>query len=120
MTAKSPIPPRIAKQMEQLQADWKNSLSLIEGLKTDLAAAQVTIIELKASLEKEQKATAQEKTYKDMYSKSSEAYKAELEQLHGLIDALPGALTRKTECEDYPYKRDNTAMTRLASWMAIR
>ena len=47
---------------------------------------------------------------------------AELDQMHCLLDALPGALPRKSvpAGEAEWCARNNTAMTRLASWLAFR
>lgn len=88
---------------------------------TLLKQANAEIAELKVSLEKVTKERDNEKSYKDHYDKEKTELSNELEQLHGLLDAIEGAAPRKTigknswggECEF-----DNKAMTRFASWLA--
>ena len=81
-----------------------------------------SIVLLKAEHEK---AIATRQVSVDCQIKRATEAETELEQLHGLLDALPNALPRKTPCDPcqssgYHDHRVNSAMTRLASWLALR
>lgn len=70
-----------------------------------------------ADLEKKLK---QETESKDRYSKAQDVAEAQIEQIHALLDVLPGAAGRKTENEESYYRKDINVMTRLASYLAAR
>lgn len=88
---------------------------------TLLKLANAEISTLKSVIEKTTKERDSEKSCKERYDKEKTELSQELEQLHGLLDAMEGAAPRKTvgknswggECEI-----ENKAMTRLASWLA--
>ena len=63
-------------------------------------------------IELEKKLTASESA-KDSYRTSSNAYNQELNQLHEVLDALPGSIPKRAE-ESY---QDRSVLTRLAAWL---
>ncbi len=87
----------------------------------ELHDANTKVRELTAALDK---AIAEKKTAETngTYNREQKAIvDAEIEQLHAVLDALPGAIGRETPTGDNSWeKRKNAAMTRLASWLAIR
>ena len=87
---------------------------------TLLKQAKARIEELERELATSVKQTANEKSMKEMYSKQKDEAVEELDQLHGLLDALPGCLPRKSDAENSWERKDYAAMTRLASWLAVR
>lgn len=90
--------------------------STITQLKQVLERAKT----LEAENAKLVKDLANEKSTKDTWYKRSEDYKTEIEQIHALLDALPGAAARKTTGENSWDQKDLTAMTRLAAYLANR
>lgn len=97
--------PRAHQDLRDLLTENNELKSRIEALTEDL--------------EKEKVQHGYTNTNKQEYHRRSNAFGEELDQLHGLLDALPGALPRETPVGEYS-KRQNLAMTRLASWLAIR
>ena len=83
------------------------------ALSTQLKAAQACITALEKKLSSE---TASKDTF---YRQMNDA-KAELEQVHALLDVLPGAAKRKTEAEESWQRQDIALMTRLAAYLAAR
>lgn len=81
------------------------------AISTQLKQAQARIAELEKSL-------ATEKQYKEWASNGQKKSDEELDQVHSFFDALPGALPRKSDGE-YGSK-PNSAMTRLAAWLATK
>lgn len=80
---------------------------------TQIKALQTQV----ADLEKKLKQSEEMKLH---YSKKSEESEAQIEQVHALLDVLPGAAGRKTEHEESYYRKDINIMTRLASYLAAR
>lgn len=80
------------------------------AISTQLKAANAQI----AELEKKLKA---ETSYKDVHYQERGKLESELEQLHSFFDSLPGSIPREIEGS---YGRKNSAMTRLAAWLATR
>ena len=83
------------------------------ALTTQLKNAQIEIESLKKKLENETQ-------YKDTYNKGKAEAEAEIEQVHALLDVLPGAAGRKTEHEEAYHRKDIKMVTRLASYLAHR
>lgn len=75
---------------------------------------------LTAQVAELEKKLAQEKASKDGQSQARQEKEAEIEQVHALLDALPGAAGRKTAHEEAYYRKDLSIMTRLASYLAAR
>ena len=63
-------------------------------------------------IELEKKLTALE-SVKETYRTSSNGYQQELNQLHEVLDALPGSIPKRAE-ESY---QDRSVLTRLAAWL---
>lgn len=63
-------------------------------------------------VELEKKLTASESA-KESYRTSSNGYNQELNQLHEVLDALPGSIPKRAE-ESYS---DRSVLTRLAAWL---
>ena len=63
-------------------------------------------------VELEKKLTASESA-KESYRTSSNGYNQELNQLHEVLDALPGSIPKRAE-ESY---QDRSVLTRLAAWL---
>lgn len=83
------------------------------ALSTQLKAQSAKIEELEKKLK-------QSEDSKNSYYRERGDLQAEIEQVHALLDVLPGAAGRKTEHEESYYRKDITAMTRLASYLAHR
>jgi hypothetical protein len=83
------------------------------AISTQLKTATARIAELEKKL-------AAETSSKDGWYKRHEDAKAELEQVHVLLDVLPGAAGRKTTTDESWNAREINAMTRLASYLASR
>ena len=81
------------------------------ALSTQLKAATARIEELEKKLKVE--TSAKDSFYK-MQVEKGEA----LEQVHALLDVLPGAVGRKSQTEQSWNRKDLTLMTRLASYFA--
>lgn len=74
-------------------------------------------------------AEAKDKLQKDLESKTSQYESSrkesiergeEIEQIHLFMDAIPGAPPREVKTENYPYTKNNKAMTRIAGWLATK
>jgi len=87
---------------------------------TLLKAAQSEISDLKMQIEKLTKERDNEKSGQKTFYEKSARLEAELEQIHMLLDVLPGAAPRKSEDEDRWRQKEHTLMTRLASYLAAR
>lgn len=90
--------------------------STITQLKQVLERAKT----LEAENAKLVKELASEKSSKDTWYKRSEDYGSEIEQIHALLDVLPGAASRTTEGENSWDRKQISAMTRLAAYLANR
>jgi hypothetical protein len=92
-----------------------NAKPTVASLKRDVAR-------LTEELEKVNKACSQEKSYKDMYSKSADEAKKELEALHSILDVLPGVIARKTlpNPDESWNIVQHGLMTRFAAYLATR
>ena len=87
---------------------------------TQLKNANARIKELEAQVEKLSKEAASNKSTSDTWYRQHNEKESELEQLHSLLDALPNCLPRKSQNEESWRQKDMAAMTRLASWLAVR
>lgn len=76
---------------------------------TQLKTANARIAELEKEL-------SSAKSNKDYYERDARKANEELNGLHALLDAMPGALPKEKK-EGYG---SHSAMTRLASWLASR
>lgn len=101
MTAKKNRKPSVATQLKDA--------------KIELAAAHQKI----AALQKEGES---DKRMKEHFSKEAEAAKAELQQIHAFLDAVPNPPTRKTDPNvTGEYSASNVAvLTRLTVFLATR
>lgn len=89
-------------------------------IETPVISKRQRIAELEAALEKSQAALKASEATKSSWYEKHQAIEAELEQVHALLDNLPGACGRKTEHEESYYRKDIKVVTRLAAWMASR
>lgn len=87
---------------------------------TQLKTANARIKELETQVEKLTKEAASNKSTSDTWYRQHNEKEAELEQLHSLLDALPNCLPRKSQGEESWRTKEHVAMTRLASWLAVR
>lgn len=87
-----------------------------------MAALKKALAEEKLHNEKLTKDLAQANSYKDMYSKSNDEARKEVESIHTLLDVLPGALARKTipDAEQSWNVVTHSLMTRFAAFLALR
>lgn len=79
------------------------------ALSTQLKTANAKIAELEKKL-------AESEKYKKWAEESRDAAKRETEDVHTFLDALPGAIERKSQ-DTY---HERSPMTRLAAWFAGR
>ena len=82
----------------------------------------VTIAELEQLLGKEKEESTRQKGYYATAQKGLTEIQTLMEEVHGLIDSIPGVLPRQTVVPaandwDRDKKRDNSIMLRLASLM---
>lgn len=74
-----------------------------------------------AAIDKLEKELKSCQSTRDYHSTQLKTATDELAQLHALLDALPGALPRESPNPDNKYSdTKHSAMTRLASWLALR
>ena len=90
------------------------------AITTQLKNANARVVELEKELEAAKKDATNQKASSDSWCRQHNETKAELEQLHSLLDALPGCLPRKVQAEESWRSTEHAAMTRLASWLAVR
>ena len=67
-----------------------------------------------------EKDVAREKNGSSSHFKSYQEAKAEIEQVHQLLDAVPNSVARRSESEESYNRVDRDLMTRLAAWLAAR
>lgn len=91
--------PSVATQLKNLQKEYAAQAQQVEKLTKELASNKVA---------------------QDSWYKKSDEYKAELDQAHALIDALPGSIPRKSEPGEYGQQTTHALMTRLAAWLAVK
>lgn len=86
------------------------------------ASLKKTITEQQSAIEKLTKDLAQEKSYKEMYSKNEDKAKIEIESIHTLLDVLPNTLSRKTipDPEQSWNVVQHSLLTRFAAFLAQR
>ena len=73
------------------------------------------------AIEKLKKELESAKSTRDYNSSQLKEAQNELDQLHSLLDALPKALPRETPNPNNKYSDiKHSAMTRLASWLALK
>lgn len=87
-----------------------------------LASLKKALAEGKLHNEKLTKDLAQQTSYREMYSKSADKAKEEIESIHTLLDVLPNALARKTvpDPEQSYHIVTHSLLTRFASFLALR
>jgi hypothetical protein len=83
------------------------------ALSTQVKTLTLKVVELEKKLKYAEDA-------KTLYSKKQDEAEGQIEQVHALLDVLPGAAGRKTEHEESYYRKDINVMTRLASYLASR
>lgn len=77
--------------------------------------------DLRVKLEAKEKELTTAKSTSDSWYKQMNGLQSEIEQAHCLLDALPGAVGRKSPPSgDYGHQVTYALMTRLAAWMAAR
>ena len=81
------------------------------AISTQLKTAQARITELEKEL-------AAAKSNSDYHGKQRAEAESELRDVHNFLDAVPGAVPKKSETDVYGPER--SAMTRLAAWLATR
>jgi chromosome segregation ATPase len=94
-------------------------MSMTKTEQAEMQALRERAIDAVAKLAEAEKALASSKSTMDWINKQHNELKAELEQLHIFLDALPGAAPREGERVDYNTPK-LSAMTRLAVFMAVR
>lgn len=87
---------------------------------TLLKAANAEIAKLQEKLAAAEAHAKTESQRKDVYYAAKEKAEAEIEQVHALLDALPGSGPRKTEGENSWDTKSLATMTRLAAYLANR
>lgn len=90
------------------------------AITTQLKNANARVAELEKELEAAKKDAANQKASSDSWYRKNNETQAELDQLHSLLDALPGCLPRKQQGEESWRAIEHAAMTRFASWLAVR
>ncbi len=87
-----------------------------------VASLKKTITEQQLALDKMTKDLAQEKSYKEVYSKNADKSSQEIESIHTLLDVLPNALARKTipDPEQSWNVVQHSLLTRFAAFLAQR
>lgn len=86
----------------------------LKNLKIEHAAQQQL-------LDRTAKERDSEKSSKEYNGRELEKARAELDQMHALLDALPQPILRKPEPSDScAYPQPFTAATRLSAWLAAR
>jgi len=88
-------------------------LKISPAVKKEIEALQSQIASLEGKLKTET-------TTKELYLKMMGEAQAEIEQVHCLLDALPGSANRKSDGEDTWSRKDLRTMTRLAAYLANR
>lgn len=89
------------------------------AVSTQLKAAKEQIEAMKAEIEKLTKDRDEQKKMKEAYLSSRTELEKEIQQVHILLDILPGAAPRKGETEGWNNPTYNL-MTRLAAYLANR
>lgn len=89
------------------------------AVSTQLKAAKEQIETMKAEIEKLTKDRDEQKKMKDIYYSQRAELEKEVEQVHILLDVLPGAAPRKGETTGWNTPTYNL-MTRLAAYLANR
>lgn len=88
---------------------------------TQLKNANIELAAMRQQVEKLTKDAGYNKSLNDNLRSEKEELQNELDQLHGLLDAMEGTAPRKTIGKDRwgsDTEINNKAMTRLASWLA--
>ena len=87
---------------------------------TKLLALSAELTDAKASIVKLEKDLKAANDMKGSLNTQATEAKAEIEQVHLLLDVLPGAPGRKGSGADEWSRPNNNAMTRLAGYLAAR
>ena len=90
------------------------------ALITRFKAAEARIAELESKLIAESKRADDADRMKKHYNELHDEKEKQIEQLHGLLDGMPGALPRETNQEESWKRTAYAPMTRFASWLASR
>lgn len=85
---------------------------------TKLREAVKRIAELEAEVASLNKNLSNEKSYRDMYSKSSHEKEVAIEEVQSFLDALPNPISRTYAIEGESYSRPRSIVTRMASWIS--
>lgn len=88
----------MAKQLA-VSTQLKNALTRIEKLEKELKEAKET---------------------KDRYYRDERAALEVIEQIHQVLDAVPGSIARESEGENSWDRIKRSPMTRMAAWLASR
>lgn len=96
----------ITEQLMQAKQEISTKDSLIESLKEQLTKAQ--------------KETEQYKGYYIQSNKDNDKLKAEIEQVHQLLDTVPNSINRKSDHEESYNRVERNLTTRLAAWLCVR
>lgn len=90
------------------------------ALSTRLKLANAEIESLRKKIESLESTLKNECAHKNSYFNDKQKAEAEIEQVHALLDALPGSGPRKTEGENSWDQKTLATMTRLAAYLANR
>jgi chromosome segregation ATPase len=88
------------------RSEWSDKLRVADDMIVEHDAAKAKVLELTTKL-------AASESAKESYRTSSNGYNQELNQLHEVLDALPGSIPKRAE-ESYT---DRSVLTRLAAWL---
>lgn len=85
-------------------------------------AASTLLKQAQAQIEKLQKELEQARSLQKTYNEQRVEAQAQVDQVHALIDALPGSVGRKVAGDQNAWPPDISlnVMTRLAAWLATR
>lgn len=85
---------------------------------TKLREAAKRVAELEAEVASLSKSVSSEKSYRDMYSKSSHEREVAIEEVQAFLDSLPNPVSRTYSIEGESYSRPRSIVTRMAAWIS--
>lgn len=85
----------------------------LKTLKVEYAAQAQEVSKLTKQLE-------DAKRNSDYTTKSRDDAQAELNQAHALLDALPNAIPRQSDPNEYGGRTNHALATRIGAWLAVR
>lgn len=91
--------PSITKQLKDARVELAAQAQQVERLTKDLKSASDA---------------------KDAFYRARTELQTEIDQVHSLIDALPGSIPRQSEPGEYGGRTTHALMTRLAAWLAVK